>query len=124
MPPADGPQLVLIHGTFVETTSTFGKLWDQHPDLVQQLSRAYGEHVYALDHPTLGASPVDNAQTLVEAMQPGARVHLLTHSRGGLVAEVLARCAGQAALSEDELALFDEGHGSMRKALVDLHRMV
>ena len=124
VPPADGPQLVLIHGTFVETTSTFGKLWDRHPELVQQLFRGYGEQVYALDHPTLGASPVDNARTLVEALPPGARLHLLTHSRGGLVAEVLARCAGQVTLSEDELALFDDGHEPMREALVHLHRLV
>ncbi len=38
-------------------------------------------------------------------MPPGARLHLLTHSRGGVVAEVLARaCAG--ALTDADLALF------------------
>ena len=26
-----GPMLVLVHGTFVDTVSTFGKLWTLHP---------------------------------------------------------------------------------------------
>lgn len=121
IPVADGPQLVLIHGTFVETTSTFGKLWEQHPDVVDEFFRGYRNRVYALDHPTLGASPVDNARTLVNALPDGAVLHLLTHSRGGLVAEVLVRCAGQAALSPDELAMFDDEHGATRNALVALH---
>ena len=86
--------LVLIHGTFSQTPGTFGKLWTEHPQLVDQLFKSFRNRVYALDHPTLGASPIANAITLAEAAPKGARLHLLTHSRGGLVAEVLARvCA-------------------------------
>jgi hypothetical protein len=55
----------------------------------------YGGRVYALDHPTVGATPIANALTLVNALPAGARLHVATHSRGGLVAEVLARVAGQ-----------------------------
>jgi CHAT domain-containing protein len=99
LPSTAGPILVLIHGTFVETTSTFGKLWSQHPTAVQTLFQHYAGAVYALDHPTMGASPIANARTLVDALPNGARLHLLTHSRGGLVAEVLARLAGAAAAS-------------------------
>ena len=92
---ADGsPILVLVHGTFSTTAGTFSQLWVQHPDQVRSLFKNYGGRVYGLDHPTLGASPIDNALMLARALPPGARVHLLTHSRGGLVAEVLARiCA-------------------------------
>lgn len=90
-----GPLLVLVHGTFVETHSTFGKLWAEHPDKVRSLFQRYGNRVYALDHATVGQSPVRNALDLVAALPAGARLHLLTHSRGGLVAEVLARaCSG------------------------------
>lgn len=88
--PAGGAHLVLIHGTFSETSGTFGKLWLHHPKHVGNLFNAYRDQVYALDHRTLGASPIANAITLAEAMPPDARLHLLTHSRGGLVAEVLA----------------------------------
>jgi CHAT domain-containing protein len=104
--PGGGPILVLIHGTFVETVSTFGKLWEGHPEAVTTLFARYRRAVYALDHPTLGASPMANALTLVEALPHGARLHLLTHSRGGLVAEVLARLCGQRALGADDLAAF------------------
>ncbi|HSM21240.1 MAG TPA: hypothetical protein VK876_03410, partial [Rubrivivax sp.] len=106
VPPSNEPMLVLVHGTFVETVSTFGKLWTLHPQRVRALFTAYGGRVYALDHPTLGASPIANALTLVQALPQGARLHLATHSRGGLVAEVLARVAGQPRLTADDLAFF------------------
>ncbi|MEO8079481.1 MAG: CHAT domain-containing protein [Caldimonas sp.] len=101
-----GPMLVLIHGTFVDTAQTFGKLWTLHNGTVRDLFAGYADRVYALDHPTLGQSPIANALTLVRALPAGARLHLLTHSRGGLVAEVLARaCAGEA-LGAEALGLF------------------
>ncbi len=103
---ANTPILVMIHGTFVDTSSTFGKLWQQHPKAVDALFAAYGNRVYALDHPTVGLSPVANAITLVQALPAGACLHLVTHSRGGLVAEVLARVAHQPKLSAADLAFF------------------
>jgi len=90
---ADAPSLVLLHGTFSDTAGTFGKLWTEHPGQVRALFDAYGGRVYALDHRTLRVSPIANALTLAKALAPGTQLHLLTHSRGGLVAEVLARMA-------------------------------
>jgi hypothetical protein len=95
VPASNDPMLVFLHGTFVDTESTFKKLWAGHPQSVAQLFRHYGGRVYALDHPTLGASPIRNARTLVDALPNGATLHLVSHSRGGLVAEVLVRVAGQ-----------------------------
>ncbi len=107
VPASDEPMLVLLHGTFVDTASTFGKLWDLHPAQVQALFRHYGGRVYALDHPTLGESPIRNALTLAQALPAGARLHLATHSRGGLVAEVLARVCGRGGdLGAEDLAPF------------------
>ncbi len=115
------PMLVLIHGTFTETASTFGKLWAQHPQRVRDLFDHYGGRVYALDHPTLGATPVANALTLVQALPAGARVHLLTHSRGGLVAEVLARVASQRDIGAADLAFFPgASYANARHQLQDL----
>ena len=117
-----GPLLVLVHGTFVDTVSTFGKLWAQHPDVVRRLFAQYANRVYAFDHPTMGESPITNALALVKALPAGARLHLLTHSRGGLVAEVLARACGGGALSADELAPFaDEKY---RRHRTDLQALV
>lgn len=107
VPAADGPMLVLLHGTFVDTASTFAKLWTMHPAQVRHLFQHYGDRVYALDHPTLGQSPIANALTLARTLPKGARLHLATHSRGGLVAEVLARVCGQGGtLGADDLAPF------------------
>jgi hypothetical protein len=118
-----GALLVLVHGTFVDTVSTFGALWAQHPQTVRSLFAHYGGRVYALDHPTMAASPMANALTLVRALPLGARLHLLTHSRGGLVAEVLARaCSGQP-LGADELALFaGAGHRQNRADVQALYK--
>jgi CHAT domain-containing protein len=122
-PAADGaPLLVFVHGTFSDTVGTFAKLWTLHSATVRQLFARYGDRIYGLDHPTLGVSPIANALTLVRALPAGARVHLVTHSRGGLVAEVLVRaCAGKS-IGKDVLALFAgaayEQHRSDLSALV------
>jgi hypothetical protein len=102
----DSPSLVLIHGTFSNTQGTFGKLWTQHPERVKTLFKYYNQQVYALDHPTLGESPISNALTLARALPKGARLHLVTHSRGGLVAEVLARVCAKPDLTQADLDHF------------------
>ncbi len=123
--PEQQPLLVLLHGTFVDTTSTFSKLWALHPQQVRELFNHYGGRVYALDHPTLGVSPLANALMLVQALPTNARLHLATHSRGGLVAEVLALVAGRMAqggqLLPADLAFFaDDHYAQHRKDLVAL----
>ncbi len=116
----DAPSLVLIHGTFSETSGTFGKLWNEHPELVDVLFKRFQDRVYALDHPTLGASPIANAITLAEAAPEGARLHLLTHSRGGLVAEVLARVCSEPVMSGIELFANDGSSAQELKKLAEL----
>ncbi|MDQ6638289.1 MAG: alpha/beta hydrolase, partial [Pseudomonadota bacterium] len=115
-----GPLLVFVHGTFSDTVGTFAKLWTLHNGAVRQLFTSYGDRVYGLDHPTLGVSPIANALTLVRALPAGARVHLVTHSRGGLVAEVLARACGgeKGPIGNDVLALFaGDGYAEHRSDL-------
>ncbi len=125
LPASGGPMLVLVHGTFVDTVSTFGKLWELHPQAVSALFAQYGQRVYALDHPTMGVSPIANALSLVQAMPAGARLHLLTHSRGGMVAEVLARVCGTKTLGEADLAWFAApGYAQHRADLQQLHQEV
>ncbi|NLD67547.1 MAG: CHAT domain-containing protein [Limnobacter sp.] len=121
---SDRPLLVLVHGTFVDTASTFGQLWRQHPQRVEALFEHYRGRVFALDHPTLGESPIGNALTLLRAMPDEARLHLLTHSRGGLVAEALARASAGRPLGKAEIALFDgpalANHRAELEALYEL----
>ena len=101
------PMLVLLHGTFSSTQGTFGKFWTDHPVKVANLFSAYSG-VYALDHHTLTASPIQNALELAEALPVNAVLHLLSHSRGGLVGEVLVKvCSG----GDDLLQRFEEQAG-------------
>lgn len=117
------PTLVLIHGTFVDTDSTFGKWWVGHSGLVAQLFQHYGDRVYALDHGTVMRSPIANALVLAEALPQGARLHLVTHSRGGLVAEVLLRASR--GVSDADLAVFEgDAYEQHRLDLGALGRML
>ncbi len=93
-PEPDNPILVLIHGTFSNTANAFGMLWKEHPRIVEELFDKYDDRVYGLEHATLSVSPVANALELAQQLPEDATLHLLTHSRGGLVAEVLA-CVAQ-----------------------------
>jgi pimeloyl-ACP methyl ester carboxylesterase len=114
------PVLVFIHGSFSTTKGTFDKLWVQHPQRVQQLFRHYENRVYALEHRTLGQSPIGNALTLAKALPKNTPVHLVTHSRGGLVAEVLARASAPGVVTPEELERHFSEHEAERLQLADL----
>ncbi|SAL66723.1 DUF7379 domain-containing protein [Caballeronia humi] len=116
------PVLVLLHGTFSDASGTFGKLWAEHADLIKRIFERYGNGVYALEHPTLGVSPIANARALIETMPKGTRLHLLSHSRGGLIAEVLARACSGINLSETDLEPFTKFGGT--RDLDDLKALI
>lgn len=107
--PGNQPMLVFVHGTFSNTSSAFQGLWRENASDVRSIFNRYAQAVYALDHPTLGVSPIANAITLADALPPDAALHLVTHSRGGLVAEVLAKVCARPIVAADELARFIPG---------------
>ncbi|MBS1161841.1 MAG: hypothetical protein H6R15_4260 [Proteobacteria bacterium] len=89
-----GPILVFLHGTASSTEGSFGKLWEagngEGARLRQALAPNYGSRVFALDHRSLTESPISNALALAKRLPAGAVIHLVSHSRGGLVGELLA----------------------------------
>ncbi|MCP2246582.1 CHAT domain-containing protein [Lentzea aerocolonigenes] len=90
LPNSEKPYLVLLHGTFSHTEAAFGKLrgtseWARIVD-------RYEGRVLAFEHATLGKTPAQNALDAVEVL-PDAPLHLVSHSRGGLVGEVLSYAA-------------------------------
>ncbi len=92
--PTDRPVLIFIHGTASSTVGSFGGLWEPAQSQVKdELFKFYGAQVYAFEHRTLTESPVENARQLLGFLPKNARVHLVSHSRGGLVGELL--CLGQ-----------------------------
>ena len=89
LPAGPEPVLLLLHGTASSTQRSFGALW-RH-GLAPQLAALYGNRIYGYEHRSLSESPIQNALALVRLLPPGAVLHLLAHSRGGLVGELLAR---------------------------------
>jgi len=84
------PGLLFIHGTGSNTVGGFGDLghgadWDA-------LQRTFGERVFGFEHRTFSESPIDNALALARVLPNNARICLVTHSRGGLVGDLL--CLG------------------------------
>lgn len=128
--------LVMIHGTFSTTEGTFGGLIPA--DGVNGASQLYwdalqaafddGRHIYGFEHRTVTQSPVQNAIRLLEQLPVRAEVHFLTHSRGGLIAELIARTArvhADAAMGEafdaDDLTLLESARkkAGQKKANTD-----
>lgn len=90
--PKTAPMLVFVHGTGSSTLGSFGDLRTDQRGLWSILQRRYGERIFGFEHRTLSESPIDNAIALVRALPRGAHVSLVSHSRGGLVCDLL--CLG------------------------------
>lgn len=85
-----GPCLVFVHGTASSTAGSFGGLLEPALGFPwKSLFDRYQGRVFALEHHTLSRSPIDNVLDLARALAPEAELHLVSHSRGGLVGELL-----------------------------------
>ena len=109
LPTSGEPTLVFLHGTASSSEGSFGGLWENSKYL-EDLVKTYGLRIYALEHRSLTESPIANALDLIKTLPQGARLHLVSHSRGGLVGELLARAnrIGQDPFTESEIARFLE----------------
>ncbi|WP_068809170.1 CHAT domain-containing protein [Thauera phenolivorans] len=105
--PADKPLLIFLHGTASSCEGSFGKLWSADNRAGREArGRLHGDYetrAFAFEHRSLSESPIANALALVQRLPAGAELHLVSHSRGGLVGELL--CLGQC---ERVLELLDE----------------
>ncbi len=84
--------LVLIHGTGSYTVGAFSDLREDEATW-SLLRQRFPGGIFGFEHRTFSESPVENALALLKALPQGAQVSLLTHSRGGLVGDLL--CLGQ-----------------------------
>ena len=84
------PILLFLHGTFSSTQGSFGGL---PKEIWAHLAQLYGDQIFGFDHRTLSESPIQNALDLVRLLPDDAVLHLVTHSRGGLIGELLSRRA-------------------------------
>lgn len=106
------PALLLIHGTASYTGGAFGDL-QANADGWEALKQRFPGGIFGFEHRTFSESPVENALALLEALPRNARLSLVTHSRGGLVGDLL--CLGaisDAAIDQYEFVLPQKSHGA------------
>jgi hypothetical protein len=101
---AAGRSLLLIHGTASSTHVGFGAL---SQGTVRALHERYGGRVFAFDHPTLSWDPRQNVDWFFRQLPEGASLDcdVVCHSRGGLVARMLAEREGEFALGSRRFAV-------------------
>ncbi len=87
------PYLLFIHGTNSDTIGAFEGL--KKNDTYAAIHKLYGDNLLAFQHRTLTQSPLKNAVDLAEALPNNCTLHLVSHSRGGLVGEILCKYASQ-----------------------------
>ncbi|CAN5179495.1 hypothetical protein BH11PSE9_BH11PSE9_21750 [soil metagenome] len=92
------PVLLFLHGTASSTHGSFGKLWRQRPgsqEVAPDFLAACGHYgrVLAWEHRSLTVSPIANVIGLLahlNALPDGTAIDLVSHSRGGMIGELLA----------------------------------
>lgn len=95
------PWLLFLHGTASTSTGSFSRLGAMHsfdklglensPEW-NSLKTFYNDRILGFEHRTFTESPFLNALQAAENLPDGTRLHLVSHSRGGLVGELL--CLG------------------------------
>ncbi|MEO6733294.1 MAG: CHAT domain-containing protein [Ferruginibacter sp.] len=120
------PFLLFIHGTNSNTDGAFGALVDNRQfGLWNYITTTYGENILTFDHKTFTQSPLQNALELMEQLPANCTVHLITHSRGGLVGDIMARISAgntNIGFSDIEMNVFQEGSAS-RKFMTDINAL-
>lgn len=85
------PILLLLHGTLSTTIDAFFKLNDNN-SAWSDIVALYENQILALEHHTLSVSPLKNALDFLNTCPKGCNLDILSHSRGGLIADILAKC--------------------------------
>ncbi len=86
---ANKPVLLFLHGTASSTKSSFSELLNT--DLWKFIQDTYGGNVLAFQHESLTKSPLQNVLELVQQLPQNISFDIISHSRGGLVGDTLAR---------------------------------
>lgn len=109
--PSNSPFFLFIHGT---NSDTFGAFQDLKNTAVwSTLHQVYGKNVIAFQHRTLTESPLLNVVKLAQMLPDNSVVHMLTHSRGGIVGDILNKysCDNDASslgFNSDHIALLEK----------------
>lgn len=100
---SDRPYLLFIHGTNSYTVGGFGDVY--HSELWSYMVNTYAGNILGFEHETLTKSPLQNVSELLNELPSGAVLHVISHSRGGLVGDVLSRfCNDNNGFTDTEIA--------------------
>lgn len=114
---ASKPGLIFIHGTGSHTLGAFGRLPDSQS--WPALAEHFEGRLFGFEHHSFSESPIDNALALATLLPKNARISLVTHSRGGLVGDLLcldASTTGKPVLTELAQAYRAPGHQQDKRA--------
>ncbi|MBL8280247.1 MAG: CHAT domain-containing protein [Pelomonas sp.] len=131
--PDDRDVVLFLHGTASSTTGSYGALSGTRDAAEPQLPQDFAAlrercTLLAWEHRSLSASPVRNARdaarVLAQVLPARARLHLVSHSRGGMVGDLLSLAlmpaADRAAYSERFKSFYAaEEHAHPDAALLD-----
>lgn len=131
--PDGGPVLILLHGTASSTRGSFSKFWLRQGEHWSTLRKHFGDRIYALEHWTLTRSPINNALALARLLPAKASASFISHSRGGLIGELLcldpqaidldgavARLDAQKAESADDKAAIAQQIADFKELVAEL----
>ncbi|WP_010523065.1 CHAT domain-containing protein [Aquimarina agarivorans] len=87
------PVLLLLHGTALNAAGSFGSFLNEgSPSQAWiKLKEKYKKQIITYEHKTLSKSPLENAVHLLESLPQNCKLDIISHSRGGLIGEILAR---------------------------------
>ncbi|HEY8405198.1 MAG TPA: CHAT domain-containing protein [Flavobacteriales bacterium] len=84
------PYLLLIHGILSAVDGSLKQMFESDQEGIwAHLQSYYGDRIIALQHYTLSKSPIENTIDLLQHFPQQIKLHVITHSRGGLIGEFL-----------------------------------
>lgn len=119
------PILLLLHGTLSTTIDAFHKLNDNN-EAWNEMVEIYENRILALEHYTLSVSPLQNALDFLNDCPKKCNLDILSHSRGGLVADILAKCDHRNPIigfSSTEIGILAAGEAGNQQLMKDINEV-
>ncbi len=112
---SNAPFFLFIHGTNSDTFGAFKDL-SASKSVWESLHQIYGKNILAFQHRTLTESPLQNVVKLAGLLPDNAVLHMLTHSRGGIVGDILNKYSSNndetsMGFTSDHIALLEKEGG-------------
>jgi hypothetical protein len=91
LPATAAPYCLFLHGTASDFEGSFGKMTGGEEDpMWGEIRATYDGRILTLEHYTFSKSPFENLCDLLELLPENSDLHVVSHSRGGLIGELLA----------------------------------